>query len=101
MLSLGGARGSAGQPGAPSSDWEALLGTKLHAREAQRGALKALGQLPQPGAGRSGAQLVSATPRAELLPALEAVHALYEDARLDTLRWPTLQPLAALAAQLA
>jgi anaphase-promoting complex subunit 1 len=101
VLSLGGARGSASQPGAPSGDWEALLSTKLHAREAQRGAFKALGELPTPGAGRSCAQLVSATPRAELLPALEAVHALYEDARLDMLKWPMLQPLASLAAQLA
>jgi hypothetical protein len=83
MLGTGAARESGS---APSGDWEALLGSELHGRATQRGGLKALGALPQPAAPRDAAVLASATPRPELLPALDAVHAVYEDARLDMLK---------------
>ena len=95
---VGGAEPARGEGHAPG--WEALLGSELHARCFPTSRYPALLCTPAPPPPPS----LGAPPGAPLGDAarvLGGVHALYEDHKLDLLRWPLLRPLAALATRLA
>jgi anaphase-promoting complex subunit 1 len=133
LLRWAGVEERAPTPAAAASAWEALLRSEAHAQGAQRAQLRALGALPQPPAASlaPAAPAVAPLRRAEVQSALEALHAVYEDAKLDMLKarlhlrgcapsararlpdaacaarlcvprqWPLLRPLAVLAARVA
>jgi hypothetical protein len=90
LLRWAGVRDAPAPSAPPGAAWEALLRSETHARGAARAQLQALGALPQPAllplAAAEPAPAAAPPPRAEARAALDALHAVYEDHKLDMLK---------------